>query len=236
MKKSQLFFLLLLMLLLSCNKIKNNIGKSNLYYDTVKLKEKQYLVFTKKDSINHGEAKYIKPIGVWETRLYLQDKLIISITYAGDSIKRVKYYYYYRPNTIDTLTLVGVLTESKDNLKKIQKECYYIEDYSKDTINYGEEYEVEIIGNNGRDKDFGMKLVLGDIDSNYHFIGDTASFSSDSNILKYSYNDYKQGINLITGKLYYIKEGKDITGEALLKDIGLPIIYYKQFYVEGKEE
>jgi hypothetical protein len=92
---------------------------------------------------------------------------------------------------------------------------------------------VKVINNLGTFKNFTSTLYLGEIDPkdfniNYY----DQEYKSDKRIIEFEIDNYKQGINLITGVIRNYENNHDITNAYMFtRNLTIPYIFYIQFTV-----
>jgi len=155
---------------------------------------------------------------------------MVSQILGGDSLT-AGYTYYYNIN--DTMVPIGSLVYDKFSFNKEQKMCTYFQVEAPDSIKFGEPYNIKITGNLGLKNDFGLTLTLGELDTLYR-LKEKSKYQSKGKTLDLSILDYNKGINLLTGQISYIQNGKDITKEYNFSHVDFPLIFFKQFVVTQK--
>ncbi len=218
----------------SCQSNRNRNSVNQYYLDTIfNKKEGTIEIYTKLNDKKHGEMLIYNDNFIIEEGLFINNRKLIKLTYGEDK-EYYGYTYFYNFN--DTLYPIGSITYRKKDNKKEQIMCSYFEVFSKDTVYSDETLDLELVGNLGLKSNFRIKVCIGELNEFYEFINnDSTIYLSDSNSINLNIKPKRKGINLITGKIYYFKNKKNITKENMMIDIGIPYIFYKQFYVKGKE-
>jgi hypothetical protein len=216
--------------ILGCDYRNSNTTAKNefLNYDTIYHKSKNtYEIYTMSDNEKHGIMRlYDDRYGIMEEQLYLQDRLMITKLFGGDSLQAGYTYFYYKN---DTMYPIGSIFFDRLSYQKVDIMCTYFEIEAPDTIEYKKPYKINIRGNYGIKNNFKISLTLGEIDSVYNLISKKATYVSEGRELEFDILDYKMGINLITGILSYYENDQDITRKYRISKIDVPLVFYKQF-------
>lgn len=137
------------------------------------------------------------------------------------------------PNQLITYDETGKIDKEKSNYFKLYPQ--------KDTIDYGEPYEIDI-KLEASYYNLNMLAIIGEFDENYEPVNrakmDTLWDRSDDKVdfkVSYSTNQYKYGKNLIRGIIYdyasYYEKGEPDDIERSIR----PLYFEKTFYVKGKK-
>jgi hypothetical protein len=215
-----------------------NQEKSLLTTDTIFFyADSSYEFATFNGSQRHGTSRTFRKNIIYRENLYVNNRILVERRFYLEDRGHARKILY---NIGDTLWPIGVLWYQKNTLEKKQVNAIYFEVKAKDTVEYGDSNEIRIIGNLGTSKRFNMKLKLGQLDSYGNLIELDTTYKTNNTELAFKVGGLKEGVNLITGHLYYYDNSEDITnrymGYKMMKiepKYELPYIFYHQVYVRS---
>ncbi len=205
---------------------------SKLFLDTLPTENDSILrINTMKEDLKHGESYlYFHGYGSKRWDLYIRDSLLISQN--CDTYKALygcTFWYYNSKDS--TLYPMGSVVYDYNTNERIDSISNYIEVTARDTIYWGDPYWIKVTGIPRNKSDFNITLRLGDITPEFKLDNEYASFESETNEILFQISDYKLGINLLTGLVYYYKNGENVTHQHSLSEIEFPFVFFKQFVV-----
>ncbi len=210
-----------------CNGV---IDGNHYYYDSTKriITRERY-----KNDLRHGISRTYNEEGQLMTEILYIDDFIVNwtaiTTFKSDKIKE------YRVLAVDTSNNgedVGYYYVNNKNEIIDSLSQYYILKSDTDTIKYGDEYKIDIqlLIKRG-DTTYNNKVLIGEINKYSEFIDSTSVVKlefDNMNKVSYSTKDYKEGYNLILGKIF---STQDTTINNIKYTHESEFLLYHEFYV-----
>lgn len=214
-------------------------GLSKEFYKNGKLKEIRRYV---NNSLHGVTYQYEKDGSIIKSEeLYLTNKLIVKgivgNIFDRDSLYGLTYYYpEYLNSRSDFVPVGSVFYNMNGTLDRITTNYYRV--VAKDTITYGEKYDLKIDLNIGIVKNLSFKLTLGELDTLLNFTSPESviEYQSTKNQIEIPIENYSIGSNLILGKLFIYRDGLEVLKEGYLHPTIKYLIFYHQFFVEKNDK
>lgn len=185
--------------------------------------------------VAHGVSyEYKEQSGNIDTEaLYINGKMVLFGKYfeSFDTLQSIAFYYPYFSRTDTIFDFFGSLAWDK-NGKIVQKMMTYFHIDAPKKLRYGETCNVNITFQIGMHEGSYFDLTLGELDEHLNFSDSTQLkfFKSDGKFLRFATTNYKEGVNLLLGKIrLYDRSGEQTT---LIEDPSInEYIFYHQFEV-----
>lgn len=238
------------------NKEEENLSKNYTYYSYFSNGRKKQIVQFKNNKIDGTSFTFNEESILWYTNQFVDGKkhgiyrryslsavILDEILFLNNKKIMEKKYTYFDDATIGYV-MQNIKNDSTTNKKWIYKvnydlipidigSCYYITK-SKDTIKSGETFEldIKILLKNNKNQHLSGEILIGELNENLEFVNTTEieklTFNNNKEI-KYSTKKYKEGNNLILGKIYLVDSCISNDYNTVKKDT---FLLYHDFYVK----